>query len=120
MSTKDRLTDIAIAELRGWKFHKSEDVQRGHVSIALPECSTDPQGNVYYEDDPWPKYTSDLNAMHEAEQEIYGDECDAERYEDHLLNVISEQLGYGAAYLIVNATAKQRAKAFLRYHGKEA
>lgn len=64
-----------------------------------------------------PDYLGDLNAMHEVEFEIRYDECEQEKFENALLDVIVRQGGYQYAYQLIHASASQRAEAFLRTLG---
>ncbi len=70
-----------------------------------------------------PDYLSDLNAMHEAEKRFGDSSHDAHRYLDALMAVVSREepdpsTNVAAVFFIVNATAAQRAEAFLRCIGK--
>jgi hypothetical protein len=60
-----------------------------------------------------PDFVHDLNAMHEVELDIMnmGDEWG--RYTDILLDIIVKSQGYQAAELLVHASARQRAEAFV-------
>lgn len=62
-----------------------------------------------------PDYCNDLNAMHEAEKVLIGDEPEnSEIWSDFQTNLIIAC----PAYLSYHATARQRAEAFLRTLGK--
>lgn len=60
---------------------------------------------------PFPDYCNDLNAMHEAEKVLIGDEPEnSEIWSDFQTNLIIAC----PAYLSYHATARQRAVAFLK------
>ena len=70
-----------------------------------------------------PDYLNDLNAMHEAEKVLLGDQRII--FLDELLDVLGLKLGPGgwdmdlySVWLMTRATAAQRAEAFLRTLGK--
>jgi len=103
---------IAIAEACGWKrisiplcgkrWASPESQKSPFYYAALPDCS------------PLPDYPNDLNAMHEAEKGLrtptgnVSDSMAADR-----MHTYAELLGYA-----IDATAPQRAEAFLRTIGK--
>ena len=90
---------IAIAEACGWKPDK-----RGLGWLS-------PHG--YYS--PEPDYLNDLNAMHDAEEMLIGDEPEnSELWCDFQTNLVIAC----PAYLSYHATASQRAEAFLKTIGK--
>lgn len=106
---KDTEINIAIAEACGWTRSDGPSLD-GHP----PSCEwTNPNGHYSF----CPDYTSDLNAMAEAEQRLHGTDYQHDNdvmyykrwheYQDHLMR------NYGAS-----ATARQRAEAFLRTIGK--
>lgn len=68
-----------------------------------------------------PKYTQDLNAMHEAEKMLTIQQKENE-YPDNLVQVaiyLKRGLTIGLVeYLGIHATARQRAEAFLRTLGR--
>jgi hypothetical protein len=84
---------IAIAEACGWKVHPKD---RFIVIPPNAPHSVQPLHTL-------PDYLNDLNAMHEAECML---EC-AELYEEWLISICKNTP-------IWNATAAQRAEAFLR------
>ena len=96
---------IAIAEACGWKPDK-----RGLGWLS-------PHG--YYS--PEPDYLNDLNAMHEAVSIFDYDQAD--QFEDHLCDICKRSNDEKEnpapwRFAVVNATATQRAEAFLRTIGK--
>lgn len=101
---------IAIAEACGWKIIS-------HTATGNPYWN-DPNG-VYRgggSHQPLPDYLHDLNAMHEVEAMLTtaGEWC---RYVDALAEIksASDWREYGTdAFLLIRATAAQRAEAFLR------
>jgi hypothetical protein len=60
-----------------------------------------------------PDYLNDLNAMHEAEETLTVDQL--ESYREVLSDLLNDDCRMGLA---INATAAQRAEAFLRTIGK--
>ena len=88
---------IAIAESVGWR-HRAGMRYHSHTST-VPETLI-------------PDYLNDLNAMHEVEGAMVSSQWID--YEFHLGMVIMNQ--HGEAYLkyYINATAAQRAEAYLR------
>jgi hypothetical protein len=90
---------IAIAEACGWKTGY-RDPEAWH---------------------PLPDYLNDLNAMHEAVSIFDYDQADG--FEDHLCDIckrLNDEKENPAPwrFAVVNATASQRAEAFLRTIGK--
>jgi hypothetical protein len=119
--------NVAIAELCGWK--KAE----GYAIEQEVECWCDAKG-FWYPTGHWvnykagtpPPFCTDLNAMHEAERShIRGNEEEEDLF---ILKIKSTQIGEDLHdtdelatcdyFLIANATARQRAEAFLRVKGK--
>lgn len=94
--------NIAIAKACGWKFI----IEYCHGEDQPPELTTiDPNGKHlcgYY-----PDYVNDLNAMHEAEKVLRGKK-------DWSYCIYDENLGHVINSWKWNATAHQRAEAFLR------
>jgi hypothetical protein len=71
-----------------------------------------------------PSYLTDLNAMHDAEQKLWAIDWNSRHiFTDHLANIISghevNHFQWGADHLL-DATAAERAEAFLRTIGKWA
>ena len=101
--------DRAIAEHLGWKFIPCHDDGFGR---ATGESWRDPDGDI----GPFPpSYSTDLNAMHEAEKVIMKNMVMKQRY--------LEWLGWMDDYMvsavaICHASASDRAEAFLRTIGK--
>ena len=100
---------IAIAEACGWTDFNSADhegaIQYGRMPFS---CS-----------DSWelPDYLNDLNAMHEAEQMLWRmDWRLRDDFIDHLARIINPIHGYRMqdGIDLLDATAAQRAEAFLR------
>jgi len=101
---------IAIAEACGWKMHDHPDClakKEGWVSRDWETWVMNRGGLLVFKHD-IPDYLNDLNAMHEAEQEL--NNVQRERYRTELV--------YSHAGRDVFATAAQRAEAFLRTIGK--
>jgi len=104
---------IAIAEACGWsacgcvegcKPHGYPPDVRKPTTVELLN-GTGPS--------PWdiPDYLTDLNAMHEADKQIFTTPTERTRYYWQLLNVIGRYTSPDSA---ISATAAQRAEAFLR------
>lgn len=92
---------IAIAEACGWtKCERTRSAMRIWVK--------DQRRFAYLEK--LPDYLNDLNAMHEAEKTIDPDEY--ANYEQQLRNTYPVCMGGG--FHLLNATASQRACAFLK------
>ena len=98
---------IAIAEACGWRIAKRVLPESKEEAIA---CWIQPNGNEWQEQI-LPNYTKDLNAMHEAEKILIRPNLYAKggwgMYLSHLSKVTDEQHP-------IDATATQRAEAFLR------
>lgn len=91
---------IAIAEACGWKLVTNDpDYQPYWLSPNGNKVGTDCGVRI-------PDYFNDLNAMHEAEEKISGNQF---RYMDTLRKVC-----WGNDWLTCHATAAQRAEAFLK------
>lgn len=104
----DHKINVAIAEACGWtEFHTEDFTEMGvpcFVQMALPP------GFIHIENSmPLPNYCNDLNAMHEAEDFLRGNEF--LRYAEMLDSIIGSLNG-------IRATARERAEAFLRVLGK--
>ena len=95
---------VAIAEACGWT-----DIKRGpYDGLPFGRYKTHQLEGV-------PDYLADLNAMHEAEKVLIGDEPEnSELWCDFQTNLVIAC----PAYLSYHATAAQRAEAFLRTIGK--
>lgn len=103
---------IKVAELNDWKpngagyWHKNKQV-RGLVSedggdwgsckgiLALPD------------------YPNDLNVMREILIEIYASEELSELFEENLIEIVSYDYGYQGVYCWANASARQKAEAYI-------
>jgi len=102
---------IAIAEACGWRIER-RDITGYSVWEPGAEVPAQLTNNL---ENKLPDYLSDLNAMHEAELAMFGKDWDEEpwaRYKDCLYQVIELHRH------VLNATAAQRAEAFLRTIGK--
>jgi hypothetical protein len=96
---------IAIAEACGWtnvapRIVKNVKHQGDDITVGI------------WSDNGWiPNYLNDLNAMHDAEKVLFGrNDWSACIYDEHI-NVATSSWKW-------NATASQRAEAFLRTIGK--
>jgi hypothetical protein len=109
---------IAIAEACGWK-------KSGYWAWSGQDCY-ERDGNEPCAASRLPNYLTDLNAMHEAEKtlpDFAGDDESADQlgFCETLAEVVGAKWNTANSYdmwLIVNATAAQRAEAFLRTIGK--
>lgn len=110
MSMSDTEINEAIAQVCGWT----------NIMIcpgfACPDQSKFPIGIKDGKSQPIPEYATDLNAMHEAEMRLL-ELCKAtpnlicDYADTHLMDVTKTQV---ICFLLVAATARQRAEAFLR------
>ena len=99
----DNEINIAIAEACGWK-RCEPCAKNGYFRWRTPEntgCRVD-----------LPSYTTDLNAMHEAEKVLT-----AEQFQDYDIE-LTDQYVLRQSNNPIHATARQRAEAFLRTLGK--
>jgi len=95
----------AIAELRGWEIVKNAKW------LGCTKDNPTPR--------PYPPYSTDLNAMHDAEGMLSPDQRDS--YTDNLWEITARySLGVSVndSWGIFHATAPQRSEAFLRTLGK--
>lgn len=102
---------IAIAEALGWQ---GMDFATNNV--------TDPKGHKHFFnsclkswEDFVPDYLQDLNAMHEAEKTL--NEVDRVTYFRQLETIVDRDVGRVIAFAVGDATASQRAEAFLTVKG---
>lgn len=106
MSPEDQRIAIAIA--CGWKDINEREFIRNYLPLGNPP---DSPGALR----PIPDYLNDLNAMHEAEKVLT--EKQFNNYYCELFEVVKMSLARPTE-LIFNATASQRAEAFLKTIGK--
>lgn len=114
----------AIAEHLGWQFLPERDTRLG----PQPELWEDPDGERYFETPlsnwpPYPNFCEDLNAMHKAVSVIEHDVWQYQNYCDNLCvlaNGLSAEMdgSYIEVFKMLQATAAQRAEAFLKTIGK--
>jgi len=129
---------ICIAEACGWVWYRhpvSNKSDRSYRFIALPAvqefeqspmwmvradgterlCAIDYMVREFH----LPDYLNDLNAMHEASKDF--DLKQTIKFSNHLKAIIQDSLCISSAvdarYMTVNASARQRAEAFLRTLG---
>jgi hypothetical protein len=93
---------IAIAEACGWTLNPAKHTAKGLDWLHAPS------GNTAYNP---PNYLNDLNAMHDAEKVLFGRNDWSSCKYDEYLDVATSSWKW-------NATASQRAEAFLRTIGK--
>lgn len=119
---------IAIAEACGWKHHKGEEPTYGGT---FKQAGWMSPANRFNRSD-WtsktanglPDYLNDLNAMHEAEKLFDDKSIDTKSlYWDYLALIAMPEPFPGddtflRDYVMIRATAAQRAEAFLRTIGK--
>ena len=104
---------IAIAEACGWKhidYTAYDDGVHGcppYAKIGEPGMENLPL---------LPDYLNDLNAMHEAEKVLTAQQQSI--FVTKLCDIAPNHIGQDWRWLIVHATAAQRAEAFLRTIGK--
>lgn len=111
----DQEINIAIAKACGWRFVPEHDrmTPQGHEVAGYPQRWIGPDNMEYFEDIPYPDYCNDLNAMHEAWQTL----TEPEHHKwTIILQGIVQRDGHitGPCRSVSNATARQRADAFLR------
>lgn len=115
---------IEIAELCGWKSADHADVIKLTLGWTMPEkWCMNPKGVLQFNQHR-PCYTSDLNAMHEAEG--FMSNSQKQRYVTLLFQLYKTADGErdvtgvapGIGWYPVHASASQRAEAFLRVMGK--
>jgi hypothetical protein len=105
---------IATAEACGWTEIMVSPGFACRDQNAFPKGKKDGTFNKL------PDYPNDLNAMHEAEQALWRKDWNARHtFIDHLARIINPIHGYRdqTGVDLVDATAAQRAEAFLRTLG---
>lgn len=115
--TKEAMSDneirIAIAEACGWSKVQHRD--NGDI-IGLPAKDYPKPCHIGGSND-WafvPDYPNDLNAMHEAEKTLTGAEC--LKYAEEV-NLATKCFKHITPVIMIFATARQRAEAFLKVKG---
>ena len=93
---------IAIAEAAGWTDCRLVIKGAGGGTV-YPTAHGKPPNRKY--EAPCPRYTADLNAMHQAEKSLSNDQWWV--FVEHLTNICG-----GGIVLCISATALQRATAF--------
>lgn len=96
---------IRIAEACGWKLE--DVVMRANGKLYrgyFPDIKTVTEVALL------PDYFNDLNACHDMEKTLRGD--DWTRYVDFISDDLVRAAGYQAADYVIRATASQRAEAF--------
>ena len=108
---------LAIAEQMGWRFYPNEDLKDAIKTFVTKNKNNiwglDPNGELRFQH-AIPDYLNDLNAIHEAEKTL---DYSLQRYRERLSFMFDGNPEEGV-WLAVNATAAQRAEAFLRTIGK--
>lgn len=106
----DNEINIAIAEACGWQ--KVDELNSSlHHFRCWVEPGTGRKQHWKFRVSP-PSYTTDLNAMHEAEKVLT-----AEQFQDYDIE-LTDQYVLHQSNNPIHATARQRAEAFLRTLGK--
>ena len=102
--------DRAIAEHLGWELVPLDGREFNEIPVMVWK---DPDGERGF---PCPCYSSDLDAMHEAEQALFTSYHDAKDiFIDRLCRILDPVSGYRkqSAADIIDATAEQHARAFV-------
>jgi hypothetical protein len=117
---------IAIAEACGWKFVRDEGGPYHHSGFHMCRPGSDTPCGFKPDSVTWkstccvfhiPDYLNDLNAMHEVEKTL--DESQRTKFYWELAKIVlGDNVPLNCTFLLVHATAAQRAKAFLRTLGK--
>lgn len=135
----DKQINAAIAKTCGWKPHRrSWKLSKGKNGHVVDYFDTKEAAEEYLQicrrnTADWlnevevfevpikpPYYCDNLNLMHQVEQKLWKEDCNA-RYDFvfHLGKILMPTIGYRAeAVDLLDATARQRAEAFLRTLGK--
>jgi hypothetical protein len=103
---------IAIAEACGWGLNY--DWERPGIGEWWEKTGEQPRRS-----NDLPDYLNDLNAMHDAEDTLFGSVYD--RYYNEIAKLIDpydSDTARFADFAVINSTAAQRAEAFLRTIGK--
>jgi hypothetical protein len=98
--------NMAIVEFCGWKCHIPEGDAEDYGDCVHWKLGQ----NIVYVLSDLPSYTTDLNAMHEAEKLLTKQQIAS--YQFSLRYVTKE--GMASDWNLINATAAQRAEALLR------
>jgi hypothetical protein len=107
--------DRKIAEAVGWKF----DPEWAHHWGSRGRWCESPTGERKFVHS-IPKFSTDLNAIREAEQSLFDRDWDArDIFVDQLCRIMDPVNGYSkqGAIDIIDATAEQRARAFVETIG---
>ena len=109
--------NIAIAEACGWRFSPLAHIESKPFATM---CWIAPNG-ADWQMQKLPDYCNDLNAMHEAEQSLWDRDWSLRHeFVNNLARIMNPIHGYRMqeAIDLLDATARQRAEAFLRAIGK--
>ena len=104
----------AIAEHLGWKsVHVYEDDAGPPIHCGIPPGSSSSHSKI-------PRYSEDLNAMHEAEKAAFKSSTLWLEFACNILSVLeaADMSVTDGMTCVLQATAAQRAEAFLRTIGK--
>ena len=108
--------DRAIAEAVGWSAIEDRSVGL-MMADGFSVWGYPPKGAVIGKKAPIPRFSTDLNAMHEAEHSLKYESSTWDAYCENLTSVCSGGHPFRENN-IVAASARQRAEAFLRTIGK--
>ena len=124
---KEEKQRIAIAEACGWKDvkltdHETVDIDSRSITYWSGFTGLPPEFRHHLNRVRVPDYLNDLNAMHEAEQILWGmNWSNRYAFNDNLANTLKGRTvnrNEWDAETLLDATAAQRAEAFLRTIGK--
>ena len=107
----DREIIKKIAEYCGWTEIEDSQLYES-FSTGLPPLKIGKDRTPYDPRCSIPKYLCDLNAMHEAEKKLPEDKHFT--YQVNLAAQVYKAIAYPLNFALINATAKQRALAFIK------
>lgn len=115
--------NAAIAEACGWKIKTVTQEQSAFYGVPLSTRAWFPPDDREWDDIECPDYLNDPNAMHEAVSTVINTDELKDSYVRYLYVLIDAPMPFEHTPLfqqfqVVNATAAQRAEAFLRTIGK--
>jgi len=112
----DQEINEAIAMHLGWLRPEHPDCMKHKIGWSMPEkWWMDPKTVLRFGHD-IPNYCADLNAMHNVVVDLSGDMDFVQEYGNQLREVVG--VSEWSTFALENATARQRAEAFLRTIGK--
>lgn len=105
--TDDQIDEF-IAKSTGWKFQEGEPPTYGGSYKRKGWLNPSNEFCTYV-----PKFSTDLNAMHTAEKYFLNRGDEWYMYTDNLCDIITHNGGYQAAEMLIHASARTRAQAFV-------